>query len=72
MGSISSKHTHPADSEPFVNTYILEEFGLKHFPFSQTYGLSAWDVLPDKNLQYYTGERFCRTPAVQRSFINAE
>lgn len=72
MGTISSKRTPPNVHEPFVNTYILEDFGLKHTPFSQTHGLSAWGILPDKNLQYYTGERFCRTPAAQRSFINTE
>jgi hypothetical protein len=52
MGTVSSTPS------TFIHTYVVEEFGEKRCPISEQYNMTQWDTIPDKNIQYYTGERF--------------
>ena len=61
MGTVlSKKQSKQTSQSEFVNTYIIEEHLPKRCPVSTSTGLTQWDVIPDKNIQYYSGERFVR------------
>lgn len=66
MGITSSVPRERTHEDRFEGAYIVEEFGVKRCPCSLAFSLSEWDIIPDKNIQYYSGERFCRTPDTQK------
>ena len=60
MGSVLSTAPKNTPRSDFVNTYVIEEYDEKRCPVSKSTGLNQWDTIPDKNIQYYSGERFVR------------